>query len=160
MTAKRKQAGFSAIEVLVVIAIASSLVIAAIGAANNLQENARVTQAVQDVGLLRSSVSAWAAPRTNLAGVSLAELDDYLPGHLKPANAVNSTVVMLGNPFGGMYNVANTSPTTYTIQIDGIPSAQAVNKIQSYLDRTVGTAGMLVTAGTGTNQTIDITYEF
>ena len=134
MKINQHQKGFSAIELVVVIAIAGSLIVSAIGAANNLQSNAKVTQAAQDVGSLRAATSAYAATQGSVAANTdiTNDLQSYLPGHLR-ANAVagsNNTIV---NPFGGTYVVGVTA-TSYSIFINGIP-ADAVGRLDTVITR-------------------------
>ena len=147
MKINQHQKGFSAIELVVVIAIAGSLIVSAIGAANNLQSNAKVTQAAQDVGSLRAATSAFAATQgTVTASTDITnELQSYLPGHLRATGSGANTIA---NPFGGTY-IVNVAATDYGIAINGIPE-DAYDRLQ-----TVVTRGGL-RGGTATNSSGDL----
>ena len=128
----KAQHGFSAIELVVVIAIAGALIVSAVGAGSSLDSNGKIRQAAHDVGLIYAAVSAYAATQGNITPVVDAtnELQTYLPGHLRISG---SGVNNIANPFGGTY-VVRVESTNFHLVISQVPS-ESTNRLVTLISR-------------------------
>ena len=129
----KAQHGFSAIELVVVIAIAGALIVSAVGAGSSLDSNGKIRQAAHDVGLIYAAVSAYAATQgSTIAPVADAtnELQTYLPGHLRVGG---SGVNNIANPFGGTY-VISVEATNFHLVISQVPD-ESTNRLVTLIAR-------------------------
>lgn len=129
----RTQDGFSAIELVVVIAIAGALIVSAVGAGNSLDSNGKIRQAAHDVGLIYAAVSAYAATQGSTitpVGDATNQLQTYLPGHLRASGSGNNSIA---NPFGGTY-VISIEATNFHLVISQVPD-ESTNRLQRLIQR-------------------------
>lgn len=124
----KKQKGFSALELGVVIAVMATLIIMALRIVETTNSRARISDAVSQAQMIISAVNEW-SPRSGIySGVDINTL--ALEGFLVLPRDRN-TGELVGtnemNPWEGAITVGvGTHPTTYTITFDGIyPPAEA-----------------------------------
>ena len=97
---RRRQRGFTMLELLVVVGILSGLSVTLYGVISVTQSAARVNQAVQDVQMIRGAAGSWVSGRTTLYNdISMAKLKPFLPKRMH--NSATSAVANTANPWGG-----------------------------------------------------------
>ena len=142
---RRRQRGFTMLELLVVVGILSGLSVTLYGVISVTQSGARVNQAVQDVQMIRGAAGSWVSGRTTLYnGVEMSSLKVFLPKRLHTAASAN--------PWGGSY-VLNGSADEITITLGGIGEDEG----EAVTDR-LNAPGGSAASYNSTAKTISVTY--
>ncbi len=130
----RRLAGFSAIEILVTIAVASSVVLLAISAAANARSTDGIAQVVRDVSAIEVAVEVWFTANSDrdLSNFTVNEISGYLPGGLLGTDSGGTTTLF--HTFGGTYNVMFLmTGTRFQIEVAELPSERVRRLVQERL---------------------------
>lgn len=140
-----RQRGVTLVESAMVISIISLVIMGSLLALEAVTEQRRMTQAVQDIAMIRSAVSKFAAgglvvyPPTGPADALVAntrnlggwdDLAGFLPGSLGIQAASDTDLtIATGNPWSEDYEItlppttsAGTGSARWTLTLNGIPS--------------------------------------
>lgn len=128
---RKKQKGFTLLEVGLAVVVALLVIAAAATAFTTQREKAQVKAAVEGINYLYQAAQDWASTRPSFTGVSCSVLvaQSLLPKVLDDCNG--------DNPWGGNYTVAvnSANPARVQITLTNVPAgpgAQLVDKLTPF----------------------------
>ena len=151
------EAGFTLLELLVVLGILSGLLVTIYGYIAVTQRTSRINQAIQDVQIIRGAGGNWSAGRpTHYTGIGTTAIAYLLPRRLIGAGGVAGVGV---NPWAGNYTVAATSGdvTTLSITVTAVPQAEG-DALKSRLDAPGPDVATFTVEANKTEGTLTVVY--